>query len=271
MLIRNLLAEPCVLMHRHTQFTALTCTSAVNEVVVARQLKHAACRTARVERRHRRLLLSHTQAPPVALEQTEASRGIAVARAIGGREAVGGGSGVHSARGNICRPSASRAMPPGDPTLLAAPALGLVEWSASLILPRRRCYLRMDPTCRLNAISCNICGHAQLWGIGRHIQEENQCCLGFCTLHTARPIAHLRHSQVDYRSAACPPVRSTCSVCKTLRCAQDAAQAASGAGEPRGVMWRRRLREERRAPRQPSCAAAGADGRNRCSREKYVL
>ena len=79
MLIRNLLTEPCVLMHRHTQFTALTCTSAVNEVVVARQLKHAACRTARVERRHRRLLLSHTQAPPVALEQTEAGRGIAEA------------------------------------------------------------------------------------------------------------------------------------------------------------------------------------------------
>jgi hypothetical protein len=120
MLIRNLLAEPCVLMHRHTQFTALTCTSAVNEVVVARQLKHAACRTARVERRHRRLLLSHTQAPPVALEQTEASRGIAVARAIGGREAVGGGSGVHSARGNICRPSASRAMPPGEPSSYAS-------------------------------------------------------------------------------------------------------------------------------------------------------
>ena len=113
MLIRNLLAEPCVLMHRHTQFTALTCTSAVNEVVVARQLKHAACRTARVERRHRRLLLSHTQAPPVALEQTEASRGIAVARAIGGREAVGGGSGVHSARGRSFRPRASHAIPPG--------------------------------------------------------------------------------------------------------------------------------------------------------------
>ena len=120
MLIRNLLTEPwCVLMHRHTQFTALTCTSAVNEVVVARQLKHAACRTARVERRHR-WLLSHTQAPPVALEQTEAARGIAVARTIRCLGAVGGGSGVPSARGGIFRTCTSRAMPPVDSSSYAS-------------------------------------------------------------------------------------------------------------------------------------------------------
>ena len=102
-----------------SMLTALTCAPLPgrrDEVVVARQLKHAAYRTARVERRHRRLL-SHTQAPPVALEQTEAGRGIAVGphdATIVGIGAVGGGSGVPSARGRIFRPCASRAMPLGN-------------------------------------------------------------------------------------------------------------------------------------------------------------
>ena len=65
------------------QSPACSCTADLHlrrrdEVVVARQLKHAAYRTARVEQQHR-WFLSHTQAPPVALEQTEAGRGIAEA------------------------------------------------------------------------------------------------------------------------------------------------------------------------------------------------
>ena len=106
------------------QSPACSCTADLHlcrrdEVVVARQLKHAAYRTARVEQQHR-WFLSHTQAPPVALEQTEAARGIAVARTIRCLGAVGGGSGVPSARGGIFRTCTSRAMPPVDSSSLRA-------------------------------------------------------------------------------------------------------------------------------------------------------
>jgi len=135
----------------------------------------------------------------VALEQTEAARGIAVARTIRCLGAVGGGSGVPSARGRICRPCASHAMPLGNANTYASGAssgtrsacsraLAPLETEVASIAPKQAARAMWGTLVCANFECAGERGGLE--GVGQDTDHCHVPSVYFCTLSVDRQSPH---------------------------------------------------------------------------------
>jgi hypothetical protein len=207
----------------------LSLCRAVNEVVVARQLKHAAYRTARVARRHR-WLLSHTQAPPWRWNKPRrlaASQWPVRSGALGPWEAARAYprcEAIYAAHVLLAR--CRRAVP-------ARTALERVRGAlrtASLLLHHRSLRWRVFVH-GLRWISRLTCGRQRSGRVRKHKQKAKRERRYFCGAHTRRWNAHLQLLQPAVGAAAGHLFRRSCALRKKYSSVQGAARCASSTGQ----------------------------------------